>query len=143
LSNLNATLQNATIENSSKKLLTQEETDRMFEAYRESLKNEGRAVLYNQVMQMQAFCAAEDEIRLISSTEITDSYAQSLRNELMELFSKLFGRQLRITTELQEQAAPKEDQPKVLSKQELFNELNKRNPMLGQLRDGLNLQIDY
>lgn len=143
LDDLNATLQSATTEASTKKILTEEEAVRMFTAFQESLKAEGRSVLYSQVIQMRAECPADDEIRIISTTEITDSYAQSLRNELIELFSKLFGRPLRVTTELQENSEARDEGPKVLSKQEVYEEMTKRNPMIGQLKDGLGLQIEY
>ncbi|MEO6833553.1 MAG: hypothetical protein ABI378_13220, partial [Chitinophagaceae bacterium] len=143
MDDLNATLQSATTEATASKKLTQEEAENMFTAYQDSLKADGRSALYSQVIQMKVLCAADDEFRIISTTEITDSYAQSLRNELIELFSKLFGRQLRITTELQENKEAQDDEPKQLSKQEIFEEMNKRNPMIGQLKDGLGLQIDY
>ncbi|MBS1643657.1 MAG: DNA polymerase III subunit gamma/tau [Bacteroidetes bacterium] len=143
MDNLNAILQTATTDQVSKKDLTQEDAERLFSNFQESLKAEGRSVLYSQVLQMKVVCADVDELKLISSTEITDSYAQSLRNELIELFSNIFGRTLRITTELQEDVAAQSNTPTVLSKQEIFDEINKRNPLVGRLKDGLGLQVDY
>jgi hypothetical protein len=92
---------------------------------------------------MQAECVAEDEARIISPTSITDSYAQNLRNELTEFFSAEAGRTIRVTTELREDESLKSAQPQVLSRQEMYEAMVRKNPLLAQLKDGLNLQLDY
>jgi len=143
MDNLDATLQNAMKEKQDKKVLTQEEAERLFNSFSESLQAEGRSVLYSQLLQMKIECVAADEMRIISHSEITDSYAQSLRNELIELFSKLFGSPLRITTELRSDGSLVDDNPKILSKQEIYEQMVQKNPNIGRLKDNLGLQIDY
>jgi hypothetical protein len=123
--------------------LCQEDAERMFATYRDRVQSEGKSVIYGQLIQMKVECAAADEIRLVSHSEITDSYAQSLRNDLIESFSAEAGRPVRVTSEFREDPNAAQDIPVVLSKQEMYEAMARKNPMIAQLKDGLNLQIDY
>jgi DNA polymerase-3 subunit gamma/tau len=125
------------------KALTQEEVERIFLDFRDRAQKDSRGVIHAQLLIMHAECAADDEVRIVSPTAITDSYAQNLRNELIEFFSNQAGCSVRITTELREDESIKSSQPQVLSTKEMFEAMARKNPLLTQLRDGLNLQLDY
>jgi DNA polymerase III subunit gamma/tau len=125
------------------KALCQEDADRIFQSFREQAQQGARSVIYAQLLTMQVECIGEDEVRIVSPTAMADSYAQNLRNEFIEYFSKEAGRNVRITNELREDEALLAAQPQVLSKQEMYDEMVKKNPLIAKLREGLNLQIDY
>lgn len=125
------------------KALCQEDLERMFEAFRAKAQQDNRGVVHAQLLMMRAECAAEDEARIVSPTAMTDSYAQNLRNELTEFFSAEADHTIRVTTELREDESLKNAQPQVLSRQEMYEAMVRKNPLLAQLKDGLNLQLDY
>lgn len=125
------------------KALCQEDAERMFTSFRDKAQQDSRGVIYAQLLMMQVECVADDEVRIVSPTTMTDSYAQNLRNELIEYFSKEAGRNVRITTELREDEAAKSAIPTVLSTKEMYEAMAAKNPLLAQLKDGLNLQLDY
>jgi hypothetical protein len=125
------------------KALCQEDAERIFYAYRDKAQQENRTVIYAQLLSVQVECVADDEVRFISATAMADSYVQNLRNELIEFFSKEAQRNVRITTELREDEALKAAQPQVLSTKEMFEVMAQKNPLLAQLKDNLNLQLDY
>jgi DNA polymerase-3 subunit gamma/tau len=124
------------------KALCQEDAERIFASFKEVRQKVSSAV-YAQLIQMSVECVADDEVRIISPTIISNSQAQNLRNELIEYFSKEAGRNVRITTELREDEAAKAAQPSVLSTKEMYEAMAAKNPLLAQLKDGLNLQLDY
>jgi hypothetical protein len=124
------------------KALCQEDAERMFASFKE-MKQKVSSAVYSQLIQMSVECVADDEVRIVSPTIISNSQAQNLRNELIEYFSKEAGRNVRITTELREDEASKAAQPTVLSTKEMYEAMAAMNPLLAQLKDGLNLQLDY
>ncbi len=123
--------------------MCQEDADRLFAAFREKAKEEGREVIQVQILMMVIECVSEDEVRIVSPTAITDSYAQNMRNDLIEFFSEAMGRRVRVTTELREDENAKSAMPMVKSKQEVFDEMVQKNPQIGYLREGLGLQLDF
>ncbi len=123
--------------------LCQEDAERIFGAYREKMQAEGRSVISAQLGMMSIECMGPDEVRFISPNEMTDSYAQNLRNELIDFFTRESGRHVRVTTEIRRDDSFEAAQPKMLSKQEIFAEMAGRNPLVAQLKDALNLQIDF
>lgn len=143
LKDLDSELEKVTAKKEVAKALCQEDAERMFAAFRERAQQDARSVIYAQLLSMQVECVADDEVRIISPTQMADSYAQNLRNELIEHFTKEAGRNVRITTELREDESVKSAQPQVLSKQEMYEAMAAKNPLIAQLREGLNLQLDY
>ncbi len=143
LKDLDSELDKVVAKKEAAKALCQEDAERMFAAFRGSVQSGNRSSVYAQLLQMQVECIAEDEVRIISPTQMADSYAQNLRNELIEFFSKEADRAVRITTELREDEAAKPSQAQVLSKQEMFEAMAAKNPLVAQLKEGLNLQLDY
>ncbi len=123
--------------------LSRESVEAMFEKFKQETRNAQRDTVYAQLLMMDIECKADDEAHIISRTTMADSFAQNLRNEMVEFFSKESGRTVRVTTELREDADQEAARPKVLSKQEMFDAMAARNPNLTRLRDDLNLQIDY
>ncbi|MBS1616062.1 MAG: DNA polymerase III subunit gamma/tau [Bacteroidetes bacterium] len=125
------------------KALNQEQLDELFEAFCKKVQESGRGVVYGQVRMMHAQCKAEDEARIISPTSLTDSYAQNLRNELTEFFSAALKRTIRVTTEVIADPSGASAQPQALSRQELYQAMLQKNPVLGTLKDDLNLSLDF
>lgn len=123
--------------------LCQEDAERLFAGFREKAKEEGREVIQVQMLMMQVECVSDEEVRVISPTPITDSYAQNMRNELIDFFSEAMQRRIRVTTELREDENAKSAMPMVKSKQEVFDEMVQKNPQIGHLREGLGLQLDF
>lgn len=140
--NLDAALEQIGSNQVKAKELTQDSVNQLFNAFREKMRAEERSALHAQMLSMQVECAAPDEVRIISPSQMADSYAQTTRNELLEYFSKEAGGPIRVTTELRldESLQPA---TQVLSKQEIYEQMAAKNPLLTQLRDGLNMQIDY
>lgn len=123
--------------------ICQEDAERLFAAFREKAKEEGREVIQVQILMMQIECVSEDEVRIVSPSAITDSYAQNMRNDLIEFFSADMGRRIRVTTELREDENAKAAMPLVKSKQDIFNEMVQKNPQIGHLREGLGMSLDF
>ena len=123
--------------------LCQEDADRILAAFREKAKEEGREVIQVQILMMQIECVSDDEVRIVSPSAITDSYAQNMRNELIDFFSQEMGSRIRVTTELREDENAKSAMPMVKSKQEVFDEMVQKNPQIGHLREGLGMQLDF
>ena len=142
LKDIDDALQTVKQEKVAVKAICQEDAERMFTAFRDKIQAEGRTVLYAQMAMMHVECAANDEIRIVSPAVITDSYAQSLRNELIEVFTKEIGSSVRVTTELRDDGSAS-NAPQVLSKQEMYEAMARKNPLIAELKEGLNLQIDY
>ncbi len=142
LKDLDSELNKVTAKKEAAKAMCQEDAERMFNVFRDKTQADNRSSVYAQLLQMQVECIGEDEVRIISPTQMADSYAQNLRNELIEFFSKEADRNVRITTELREDEAAAA-QPQVLSKQEMYEAMATKNPLVAQLREGLNLQLDF
>jgi len=123
--------------------MCQEDAERLFAAFREKAKDEGREVIQVQILMMQIECVSEDEVRIVSPTAITDSYAQNMRNDLIGFFSEAMGRRVRVTSELREDENARSAMPVVKSKQEVFDDMVQKNPQIGYLREGLGLQLDF
>lgn len=124
--------------------LTQEQVNSLYHEYKENVKAENRMMLFAQLSEMKLEFYAPDEIRIISPTDLTETYAKDNRNEILDYFREQTGVMVRVTTEVRFDASVQtEQQNTVLSKQEMFEEMVKKNPNLAKLRDDLGLQLDY
>lgn len=131
------------VETNAGKALSQENLDSLFEDFCRKAQQNDRGVVYGQLRMMRAQCVAEDEARIISPTAMTDSYAQNLRQEMTEFFSKALGRTIRVTTEVIADEAGQTGLPKALTRQEIYEEMLRKNPQLAQFKDDLNLSLDF
>lgn len=113
----------------------------LFEQYKNMLKAENRGVLHAQFSMMKIERPSEEEVRIISPSSITDTYAQSQRNDLQDFIRKETGLLIRITTTVVETEVIIEE--KMLSKPELFEEMAGKNPSLLALRDAIKLGLEY
>jgi len=85
-----------------------------------------------------------DEVRLISPSELTDTYAKDQRTLLIDFYREQTRIIVRITTEVQEDEAIKAAQNNiVLSKSEIYEVMAQKNPNLAKLKDGLGMNIEY
>ncbi len=127
-----------------KKELTEEMVNTLFEQYKQQLKAADKNVIFAQFCMMRVEVLPPDEVRLISPTELTDTYAREQRTHLLDYYREATKILVRITTHIQEDEATK-NAPKtvILSKSEVFDAMVQKNPALGKLKDGLGMSIEY
>lgn len=134
----------ATTQQEEAKELTQEMVDALFDEYKKTIQEAKKMMLHAQLLFIKTQVFPPNEIRLISPSELTHTYAKESRNELLDYFSEKTGISVRVTTEVQiDENIAAEQETKVLSKQDTYDEMVRKNPTLEQLRDALGLQIDY
>ena len=127
------------------KELTPECATEVFEKYKAELKAQNKSASHAQFGTMYVEAFPPDEVRIIAPSEFVESYAKEDRNKLIDFFRKDTGIvALRITTEVREnKSVLAQEQKIVLSKPEIYEAMAKKNPYLEQLKNGLNLQIEY
>lgn len=123
--------------------ITQEQAVDFFNQYRQELQRAEKNVLYAQCTMMQVEVHGDDEVRIVSPAELTNTYALEQRLMLIEYFSGKAGLNIRVTTEVRIDESRMEPENKALSRNEIFDLMVSKNPALGHLRDALNLQIEY
>jgi DNA polymerase III subunit gamma/tau len=116
------------------------EIEALFNNYCALLQQSGEDLKYAQFNMMQAVFLPPDEIRINCSTGFNESYAKGEKNALSEYFTKATQRFFRITTFVTEQ---ERQQPKVMTKNEVFEWMVQRKPNLATLYNTLNMQIEY
>ncbi|MES2704674.1 MAG: DNA polymerase III subunit gamma/tau [Bacteroidota bacterium] len=126
------------------KVLSTELALSLFEQYKQQLLAAGKNVIYAQFGMMKVLVLPPDEVRFISPSELTDTYVREQRNQLIDYYRLHAKMIVRITTEVQEdESVITAQQPKVLSKGEVFEAMVQKNPWLGTLKDSLGLQVEY
>jgi len=127
------------------KELTHEIATQAFDQFKQKLRTENQSIYHAQFSIMQIEVIPPDEIKFVCPTDLTATYAKEQRNFLIEYFREKTGiNMIRITTEVREDKDIEAEQNvKVLSKQEIYEEMAKKNPYLARLKEGLNLGIDY
>jgi DNA polymerase-3 subunit gamma/tau len=132
-------------QNKEQKILLKEVAEQLFEQYKQQLQAASKNVLYAQFSMMKIEVYPPDELRIISATELTDTYAREQRTLLIDYYRAATEMVVRITTEIQEDEALKAEQLKnvVLSKSEIFDVMAEKNAQLGRLKDGLGMSIEY
>jgi len=145
MDDLDAELQNAKAVEQEKKELTQDAVQQCFDKYREKLRADNRSVYYAQFSAMTVEAAPPDEVRIVVPTDLTATYAKEHRNILIDYFREQTAMPaIRVTIEIREnEEIEAQQQVKVLSRPEIYEVMVRKNPNLGRLKDGLNLQIDY
>ncbi len=125
-----------------RKDMTPELAQSVLDRYRDRLRDENASVLHAQFVQIQVEVLAPDEVRLVCQTDMAEEYCKSERDRLLEAFQQAAGALVRVTTEVR--ADPNAPEPeRILSKQEVYEELARKNPPLATLKEGLNLQIEF
>ena len=118
--------------------------NQLFEEYKQQLLAAGKNVIYSQFCLMRVEVLPPDELRVISPSELTDTYVREQRNMLIDFYREQTKMIVRITTEIQEdEAVLTAQQPKVLSKSEMYDAMAQKNPNLARLKEGLGLQVEY
>ena len=124
--------------------LTEELANRLFEEYKQKLQAAQKNMLFSQFSLMQLEVLPPDEIRIVSPSELTDTYAKEQRNTLIDYYREETKIMVRITTIIREDEEIKASQNKVvLSKSEMFEAMAQKNPNLAKLKDGLGMIIEY
>ena len=127
-----------------KRTLTVEMVNDLFEKYKQQLRAAEKNVIYAQYCMMRVEFLPPDEVKLISPTELTDTYAREQRTHMLDYYREETKILVRIVTEIQEDEATK-NAPKtvILSKSEVFDAMVQKNPSLGRLKDSLGMSIEY
>ena len=126
------------------KIISEERALQLFEAYKKKLQSEDKSVLYAQFSMMRIDVYPPDEVRLVSPSELTDTYARDQRTMLTDFYRAEMGMIVRITTTIEEDEAVKAAQNNVvLSKSEMYEAMARKNPNLAALKDTLGMQIEY
>ena len=126
------------------KELSPETVAALFDDYKKEMQAGNKSMLYAQLCMMSLEVYPPDEIRIITPTQFTDTYAKDQRNTLIDYFRRHTGIMVRVTTELRENKELEAEQQKtVLSKPEIFDAMVAKNPDLSLLKDALGLQIEY
>lgn len=126
-----------------KKELTLELANEIFERFRDKLRETGQSVLAAQATDMTVELASPDEVRIVCPNEMSEEYAKTQRDSLINLYCAEAGQTVRVTTETRIDPDAEPSAPVVLSKQEVYDLLSKQVPALATLKEGLNLQIEY
>lgn len=130
--------------NNEQRVLTIERAQELFDTYKKKLQSESKSVLYSQFLMMRIEVLPPDELRLISPSELTDTYARDQRSILTDFYRAETGMIVRITTTIVEDESIKAAQNTViLSKSEMYDEMARKNPNLAALKDALGMQIEY
>jgi len=131
-------------QNEEKQVLSEEVGLGLFEKYKQKLQAASKSVIYAQFCMMRVEVYPPDEVRIISPSELTDTYAREQRTQLIDYYREETKIMVRITTEIQEDEAVKAAQnPIVLSKSEIYDAMVNKNPSLSKLKEGLGMNIEY
>ena len=144
LSDIDEAVTKAVANTDEKKELSAEMAEQLFERYKQKLQAASKSVIHAQFTMMRLIVLPPDEVRIISPSELTNTYAREQRNDLIDFYRAESKMTVRITTEIQEDEAIKASQNiTVLSKSEMFEAMAQKNPSLARLKDGLSMQIEY
>ena len=126
------------------KVITLEEATAIFQEYKKKLLAESKGMVHGQFELMKIVVFPPDEIRIISPSELTDTYARDQRNILLDFFRDKARMLVRLTTELvEDKEISNAQKTTVLSKSEIYEAMATKNPSLQKLKDGLGMQIEY
>jgi DNA polymerase III subunit gamma/tau len=130
--------------NNEQKVLNKAVAEQLFEQYKQQLQAAGKNAILAQFSMMRMEVHHPDEVKLISPSVLTDTYAREQRTHLIDYYLKETSMNVRVTTEIQEDEAIKAMQnPTVLSKSEIYDAMVGKNPLLAKLKDGLGMTIEY
>lgn len=131
--------------NAEARVLTMETAVDLFEKYRQRLLADGKNVIAAQFSMTRIEVYPPDEMRIVAPSELTDTYVRDQRSMLLDFYREETKMVVRITNEIQidEAVVAMEKKNIVLSKAEMFEAMVGKNPMLGKLKSGLNMQVEY
>lgn len=115
----------------------------VFETFKEQLKAADKTMLYAQFKLVKFEVHPPDEIRIITPSELTDTYIKEMRNQIIDFYYTTARMKVRLTTVIVEERTAEDEGTRVLSKSEMFEAMAAVNPNLAKLRAGLGLQIEY
>ncbi len=122
--------------------LTNEDLRTHLETFRQQLREGNEHTLFAQFSQVVVQKIGESEAEIVCPTDMAEMYVKNTRDRLITFFQQYYGRVIRILTRVEiDESLPKPQ--KQLSKQEIYEELVKENPLLHTLRNALGLQIEY
>ncbi len=139
-----AVVKAASEQESGPKTVTQDKAEELFDQYKKKLQAEAKSILFAQFDMMRVTMLPDNEMRIISPSELTNTYAKELRNDIVEYYTKACGTLVRVTLEVQEDQSVIESQTtKVLSRSEVYDVMASKNPSLARLKDALGMQLEY
>lgn len=125
--------------------LSDEKVQSLFEEYKHHVREARRSTHYAYLVTMKAERLGDDQIVVVTPTELADEYAKNMRDEMIEFYRARVPLAVRVTTlmRLDEELIRSQQENTILSKSEIFELLAKKNPLLAQLRDSLGMQIEF
>ena len=127
-----------------KKELTAGQVDHLYDLYKQKIQADGKMMVYAQLLAMGVELHPDNEVRLVCPTILADTYARAQQNDILDFYRAETGILVRVTTEIRlNEELEAQQQTKVLSKPEIFDEMARRNPALAEMREKLGLQIDF
>ncbi len=122
--------------------LTDEDLRMHLDTFRQQLREGKEHTLLAQFSQVVIRKTGDSEAEITCPTEMAEVYIKNTRDRLIDFFQQHYGRVIRIMTRVEvDESMPRPQ--KQLSKQEIYEELVKENPVLHTLRNALGLQIEY
>lgn len=115
----------------------------VFNAFKEQLKAADKTMLYAQFNLVKFEVHPPDEVRIITPSELTDTYIKEMRNQIIDFYYTTAKMKVRLTTVIVEEKVAEDEGTRVLSKSEMFEAMAQVNPNLAKLRAALGLQIEY
>ncbi len=144
LSEIDDVVNNAVEQKVEDKELTQTLVTQLFEEFKQDILESNKMMLHAQLLLMVPEFHPPNEVRIINPTDLTETYALEQRNDILEFYREKTGVMVRVTTEVKlNEEVQAQQGDKVRSKQEVLDDMVKKNPALGKLKDALGLQIDY
>src|SRR5690606_9300833 len=144
LSEIDDVLNNAVAVEEVQKELNADLVHGLYEKYIQGIQAGNKMVIYAQLKMMDIELHPEHEVRLVCPSALTETYARSQQNEILEYFRRETGVLVRVTTEVREnEEVIAGEQQKVLSKQDMYEAMAAKNPSLAYLKDALGLHLEY
>ena len=124
--------------------LTQTEVQELFEEYKRAILADGKGMVHGQFSLMKLVVEPPDLVKIISPTDLTDTYARDHRSLLLDFYREKTNMLVRITMEIVEDKEIQNAQAvTVLSKSEIYEAMATKNPSLHKLKEGLGMQLEY
>lgn len=121
--------------------LSQQLTESLFAEYIEQQKIAGELTVATNLALMEIAYVGSDTIHLVCASSINYHFAINQKDKIVAfLIDKTHNKNLRITAEV-DANAEKEHEKKYKSKDDVFNEMASKNPLLLELKDRLQMHL--
>jgi DNA polymerase-3 subunit gamma/tau len=111
--------------------------------YLESLRAQQKSALHTNLSVINMSVTGPEDITMDCPSTLAHTFANAERLTLIDYLQQQFGnKRLKVYIKLNE-LAPEKQVRTVMSKSEIFAAMVEKNPLLKELKDNLNLELDY